>query len=48
MREDCSERWDCIMRTDDQQCLWMKTVLDLLNIYHYHYVTVASDSLLQQ
>jgi len=27
MREDCSKRWRRSVRTDEQQCLSMKTVL---------------------
>ena len=27
MKEDCSKRWRRSMRTDEQQCLSMKTVL---------------------
>ena len=30
MREDCSKRWGRSMRTDEQQCLSMNTVLTVL------------------
>ena len=32
MREDCSKRWGRSMRTDEQQCLSMKTVLTVTPI----------------